>query len=303
MSASDYEVLDERFRACFNRTSHLERLWSGARWTEGPAYFPAGRFTLFSDIPNDRIMRYDETDGSVSVFRTPCGYANGHTVDRQGRLVSCEHGGRRVTRTEHDGRITVIADNYQGKRLNSPNDVVVKSDGSIWFTDPPYGIMSDYEGHKAEPEIGNFVFRVDGHTGEISVVADDFIRPNGLAFSRDEKQIYIVDSAGGRVKGHPKHIRVFDVSDDNTLSGGKEFADCTAGRFDGMRFDEAGRLWTATDDGIHCLDTDGTLIGKIKIPEICSNVVFGGAKRNYLYICATNSLYGVMLTVNGHKTF
>jgi gluconolactonase len=303
MSMSDYEVLDERFRSCFNRTSHVERLWTGARWTEGPVYFPAGRYTLFSDIPNDRIMRYDETDGSVSVFRTPCGYANGHTVDRQGRLVSCEHGGRRVSRTEHDGRITVIADNYQGKPLNSPNDVVVKSDGSIWFTDPPYGILSDYEGHKAEPENGNFVYRVDGHTGDISVVADDFIRPNGLAFSRDEKQLYIVDSAGGRTKGQPKHIRVFDVSEDGTLSGGKEFADCTAGRFDGMRFDDAGRLWAATDDGVHCIDKDGTLIGKIKIPEICANVVFGGAKRNYLYICATNSLYGVMLTVNGHRTF
>jgi len=303
MSMSDYEVLDERFRSCFNRTSHVERLWTGARWTEGPVYFPAGRYTLFSDIPNDRIMRYDETDGSVSVFRTPCGYANGHTVDRQGRLVSCEHGGRRVSRTEHDGRITVIADNYQGKPLNSPNDVVVKSDGSIWFTDPPYGILSDYEGHKAEPENGNFVYRVDGQTGNIGVVADDFIRPNGLAFSRDEKQLYIVDSAGGRTKGQPKHIRVFDVSDDGTLSAGKEFADCTAGRFDGMRFDDAGRLWAATDDGVHCIDKDGTLIGKIKIPEICANVVFGGPKRNYLYICATNSLYGVMLTVNGHRTF
>ena len=151
MAASDYEVFDERFRSCVNRTSHVEQLWTGARWTEGPVYFPAGRYVLFSDIPNDRIMRYDETDGSVSVFRQPCGYANGHTVDRQGRLVSCEHGGRRVSRTEHDGRITVIADSYQGKRLNSPNDVVVKSDGSIWFTDPPYGILSDYEGHKAEP--------------------------------------------------------------------------------------------------------------------------------------------------------
>src|SRR5262249_10581373 len=155
--------------------------------------------------------------------------------------VSCEHGNRRVTRTEHDGRITVIADKYQGKRLNSPNDVVVKSDGSIWFTDPPYGIFSDYEGHKAEPELGNYVFRVDRESGEIRIVADDFIRPNGLAFSPDEKKLYIVDSAGGRVKGQPKHIRVFDVGADGKLSGGKEFADCTAGRFDGMRFDDAGR--------------------------------------------------------------
>ena len=303
MAASDYEVFDERFRDCFNRTSHVERLWTGARWTEGPVYFPAGRYTLFSDIPNDRIMRFDETDGSVSVFRQPAGNANGHTVDRQGRLVSCEHGNRRVTCTEIDGRITVIADNYQGKRLNSPNDVVVKSDGSVWFTDPPYGILSDYEGNKATPEIGNNVFRVDATSGEIRIVADDFIRPNGLAFSTDEKKLYIVDSAGGRTKGQPKHIRVFDVGEGGKLSGGVEFADCTAGRFDGMRLDTEGRIWAATDDGVHCIAPDGTLIGKVKIPEICSNVVFGGPKRNYLYVTATNSLYGVMLLVNGHRTF
>ena len=303
MAASDYEVLDERFRSCVNRTSHVERLWTGARWTEGPVYFPAGRYTLFSDIPNDRMMRYDETDGSVSVFRSPCGYTNGHTADRQGRLVSCEHGGRRVSRTEHDGRITVIADNYQGKRLNSPNDVAVKSDGSIWFTDPPYGILTDYEGHKAEPENGFNVYRVDAQSGAISVAVDDFVRPNGLTFSPDEKQLYIVDSTGGRSKGEPKHIRVFDVGEDGKLSGGQEFADCTAGRFDGMRFDTEGRLWAATYDGVHCLAPDGTLIGKVKIPEICSNVVFGGPKRNTLYVTATNSLYAVMLHVNGHRTF
>ncbi len=303
MAASDYEVLDERFRDCVNRTSHVQKLWTGARWTEGPVYFPAGKYLLFSDIPNDRIMRYDETDGSVSVFRTPCGYANGHTVDRQGRLVSCEHGGRRVSRTEIDGRITAIADSYQGKKLNSPNDVVVKSDNSVWFTDPPFGILSDYEGHKAAPENGNNVYRVDGQSGAITCVADDFIRPNGLAFSLDETKLYIVECAGGRIKGAPSNIRVFDVGDGGKLSNSKVFADCTAGRFDGMRFDSDGRLWAATDDGVHCLEQDGTLIGKIKIAEICSNVVFGGPKRNMLYICATNSLYGVMLHVNGHKTF
>ncbi|HEX2216847.1 MAG TPA: SMP-30/gluconolactonase/LRE family protein [Xanthobacteraceae bacterium] len=294
-----YEVLDERFRACFNRTAQVEKLSSGARWTEGPAYFPAGRYLVWSDIPNDRMLRYDECDGSVSVFRQPCGYANGHTVDREGRLVSCEHGGRRVSRTEHDGRITVIADRYDGKRLNSPNDVVVKSDGSIWFTDPPFGILSDYEGHKAESELGkNFVFRVDSKSGAIAPVADDFVRPNGLAFSVDETKLYIVDS-------HPsqRNMRVYDVTDDGKLANGKVFATCTAGRFDGFRLDDAGRIWTSTDEGVHCYDPDGTLIGKILVSEILSNVVFGGPKRNRLFITATTSLYAVMLTVNGAKTF
>jgi gluconolactonase len=304
MAASDYDVLDPRFRNCFNRTAHIDRLWTGGRWTEGPVYFPALRSLLFSDIPRNRMMRLDECSGTVSVFREPSNYANGHTVDRQGRLVTCEHGGRCVTRTEHDGRTTIIADSYNGKRLNSPNDVVVKSDGSIWFTDPPYGILSDYEGHKAESELGkNYVFRVDGTTGEIRAVVDDFVRPNGIAFSLDEKQLYVVDSAGGRSPDEPKHIRVFDVTDKGTLTGGNEFVDCTAGRFDGMRFDDQGRLWAATDDGVHCIERDGTLIGKILIPEICSNVVFGGPKRNYLFICATTSVYGVLLPVNGAKTF
>jgi gluconolactonase len=304
VSATDYEIIDPSFHDCFNRTAHVEQLWTGARWTEGPAYFPAGRYLVFSDIPNNRVMRFDECTGSVSVFQQPSGYANGHTVDRQGRLVTCEHGGRRVTRTEHDGRVTIIADSYNGKRLNSPNDVVVKSDGSIWFTDPPYGILSDYEGHKSESELGaNYVFSVDAVTGKVRVVADDFIRPNGIAFSLDEQRLFVVDSAGGRTPGQPKNIRVFDVTDQGTLSNGREFADCTAGRFDGMRFDDAGRLWAAADDGVHCLNSGGALIGKIRIPEICSNVVFGGPKRNYLFICATTSLYGVLLPVNGAKTF
>ena len=223
-----WETIDDRFEACYVGHARVERLWTGARWSEGPVWFAAGRYLVWSDIPNNRMLRYDETDGSVSVFRHPAGNANGHTVDRQGRLVSCEHGNRRVTRTEIDGRITVIADSYQGKRLNSPNDVVVKSDDSIWFTDPPYGILSDYEGNKAAQENGNNVYRVD-KSGAITCVVDDFIRPNGLAFSADEKKLYIVDSAGGRTKGQPKHIRVFDVGEGGKLTGGAEFADCTAG--------------------------------------------------------------------------
>src|SRR6187401_538264 len=299
---SDYEILQPRFSSLLLGNCRLEKLYTGTRWAEGPCYFADGNYLIWSDIPNNRMLRW--TDGlGVEVFRNPANCSNGNTRDREGRLVSCEHLTRRVTRTEYDGSITVLADRYEGRRLNSPNDVVVKSDGSIWFTDPPYGIMSDYEGNKAEPEIGNNVYRVDGKSGAIKCVVDDFIRPNGLAFSADEKKLYIVDSAGGRTKGQPKHIRVFDVGEGGKLTGGAEFADCTAGRFDGMRFDTEGRLWAATDDGVHCIETDGTLIGKVKIPEICSNVCFGGPKRNYLYITATNSLYGVMLHVNGLKTF
>lgn len=299
MSLGPYVYLDERFRACVNRTAQLERLWTGARWTEGPAYFPALRSLLFSDIPNDRMLRFDDASGEVSVLRQPCGYANGHTVDREGRLVSCEHGGRRVSRTEHDGRVTVIADRFEGKRLNSPNDVVVKSDGSIWFTDPPFGILSDYEGHKGESELGkNHVFRVDAKSGAMTSVVDDFVRPNGLAFSPDETLLYIADS-------HPsqRNMHVFDVTEDGRLRNRRLFATCEAGRFDGFRLDEAGRIWTSTDEGVHVYEPDGTLIGKILVPEILSNVCFGGIKRNRLFITATTSLYAVMVTVNGAKTF
>jgi gluconolactonase len=250
------------------------------------------------------MMRFDETSGNVSVFRHPAGYSNGNTVDRQGRLVTCEHGNRRVTRTEHDGSITVLASQYQGRRFNSPNDVVVKSDGSIWFTDPAYGIDSDYEGHKAESEIGDcHVYRVVPHTGDVSIVADDFVRPNGLAFSPDEKRLYVADTGATHVKEGPRHIRVFDVDDNGKLSGGGVFATCTQGLFDGFRLDEAGRIWTSAGDGVHCYESDGTLIGKILVPEAVANVVFGGPKRNRLYICATTSLYAIMLPVNGAKTF
>jgi gluconolactonase len=296
-------VLDERFRRLFIGSARLEKLAEGCRWAEGPAYFPAGRYLVWSDIPNDRMMRFDETSNAVSVFRSPAGYSNGNTVDRQGRLVTCEHGNRRVTRTEHDGSITVLASHHQGKRFNSPNDVVVKSDGSIWFTDPAYGIDSDYEGHKAESEIGGcHVYRIDPHTGEIRIAADDFVRPNGLAFSPDETRLYVADTGATHVKDGPRHIRVFDVDGNGDLSGGEVFATCTHGLFDGFRLDE-GRIWTSAGDGVHCYHGDGTLIGKILVPEGVANVVFGGPKRNRLYICATTSLYSIMLPVNGAKTF
>jgi gluconolactonase len=282
----------------------LEKLAEGCRWAEGPAYFPAGRYLIWSDIPNDRMMRYDETSNAISVFRTPAGYSNGNTVDRQGRLITCEHGHRRVTRTEYDGSITVLASHHQGKRFNSPNDVVVKSDDSIWFTDPAYGIDSDYEGHKADSEIGAcHVYRIDPRSGAVSIVADDFVRPNGLAFSPDEKRLYVADTGATHAPDGPRHIRVFTVDENGGLRGGDVFATCTNGFFDGFRLDEAGRIWTSAWDGVHCYDSDGTLIGKILVPEEVANVTFGGIKRNRLYICATTSLYAIMLPINGAKTF
>lgn len=305
MPEADFEILDGRFRNCVKTSAQIEQLWTGGRWTEGPAYFPAGKSLIWSDIPNDRMMRWDETTGEVGVFKGGLdAYANGSTVDRQGRLVSCEHGGRRVIRIEHDGSIAVLIDRYNGKRLNSPNDVVVKSDGSIWFTDPAYGIDSNYEGFQAEPEQdGDYVFRLDPQSGECRIVADDFKRPNGLAFSLDEKKLYIVDSGGTHYPTGEHHMRVFDVGEDGRLSGGEVFATCSNGYFDGFRFDDQGRIWTSATDGIHCLDPGGTLIGKIYVPERVSNVCFGGQKRNRLFITATSSVYAVMLPVNGAKLF
>ncbi len=295
------EVLDPRFRKCFAGHVRVERLWTGARWSEGPAWFAAGRYLVWSDIPNNRMMRLDEPSGHVSVFREWANNSNGNTVDNQGRLVTCEHLTRRVTRTEIDGSITVVADKWQGKRLNSPNDLVVKSDDSIWFSDPAYGIDTSYEGDKAEPEIdGCYVYRVDGKTGEVERVVSDMIRPNGLAFSPDEQFLYIADTGGTHVENGPRHIRRFKV-DGKKLSGGEIFAESTAGLFDGFRIDSDHRIWTSSAEGVHCLDKDGTLIGKIRIPEMVSNVTFGGTKLNRLFICGTTSLYSIFLFTKGSK--
>jgi gluconolactonase len=296
-----YEILDQRFGACLIGHARVERLWTGARWLEGPAWFPASRSLVFSDIPNNRMLRFDECDGSVSIFRQPSNNSNGNTRDPEGRLVTCEHLARRVTRTEHDGSITVLADRYEGKRFNSPNDVVVKNDGSIWFTDPSYGILFDYEGGKATSEMDRCnVYRIDGQSGAITVVANDFEKPNGLAFSPDENLLYIADTGVTHKEGGPKHIRRFKVNGAK-LSGGEVFATCTNGLFDGFRLDEEGRIWSSAADGVHCYHPDGTLIGKVKIPELVSNVCWGGAKLNRLFICGTTSLYSVYLAINGKR--
>jgi gluconolactonase len=278
--------------ATINGDAWTERLFTGGRWLEGPTYFPAGRFLVFSDIPNDRLLRWDETSNVVSVFRSPANFANGHTRDRSGRLVSCEHGERRVVRTEHDGRVCVLADRYAGRRLNSPNDIVERSDGSLWFTDPSYGIDSDYEGHKAIPEQdGCFVYRLDPLTGELAVVADDFVRPNGLAFSGDETTLYIADT-------RERHIRTFAVTEAG-LIGGAVLCECAEGSFDGLRIDDEGRIWAAAHDGVHCISPEGELLGRLLIPEVVSNLTFGGSQRNQLFITATSTLYSVRLNVTG----
>ncbi|MFF3438380.1 SMP-30/gluconolactonase/LRE family protein [Streptosporangium sp. NPDC002721] len=289
--AAEFEAFDERF-AGVGGDERIERIHHGCRWAEGPAYVAAGRYLVWSDIPNDRMLRWDEMTGNVGPFRAPAGYTNGHTLDRQGRLVSCEHGNRRVTRTEHDGSVTVLADSWQGKRLNSPNDVVVRSDDSVWFTDPRYGILSDYEGHRAESEIGNDqVYRLDPATGEVTAVADDFARPNGLAFSPDESLLYVADT-------QRKHLRVFDVRGD-ALENGRVLLECSAGGIDGIRLDTTGRIWAATHEGLHCFAPDGTLIGRLRLPEKTSNLVFGGLKRNWLFMTASTSVYAIMTNVRG----
>ncbi|MCT7378677.1 SMP-30/gluconolactonase/LRE family protein [Chelativorans salis] len=294
-----YEIHDTRFRSLIIKNARLEELYSGCRWAEGPVWFGDANQLLFSDIPNQRMLRW-EPDGGVSVFRQPSNFANGNTRDRQGRLVTCEHGTRRVTRTEPDGTITVLADSFEGKRLNSPNDVVVGFDGSVWFTDPTYGILSDYEGYRAEPEQGaQNVYRLDPETGDLSAVIGDFRQPNGLAFSPDEKTLYIADSAASHDDTAPRHIRAFDVVDGKRLENGRVFALIDNGIPDGMRVDTEGNVWSSAADGIHCFAADGRLLGKILIPQTVANLTFGGPRRNRLFITATTSLYSLYVSATG----
>ena len=293
-----YEIHDPRFRSLIIANAALEELHTGCRWAEGPVWFDDAQQLLWSDIPNQRMLRW-VPDGTVSIFRQPSNFANGHSRDRQGRLISCEHGTRRVTRTEPDGSITVLADSFEGKRLNSPNDVIVHSDGSIWFSDPTYGILSDYEGYKAVPEQAERrVYRLDPVKGELTAVAGDFIQPNGLAFSPDETRLYVADSGINPDGTAPAHIRVFDV-DGARLANPAVFCRLDEGRPDGFRLDENGNLWTSGGHAVHCFAPDGSLLGKIRIPQAVSNLTFGGPRRNRLFITATQSLYSIFVTATG----
>jgi gluconolactonase len=295
-----FQILDPRFRRYALPNALLEKLYSGARWAEGPVYFADHQCLIFSDIPNNRMLRFDEQTSEVGVFRANSGYANGNTRDRQGRLVTCEHGARRVTRTELDGSITIIVDRYEGRRLNSPNDVVVRSDGTIWFTDPIYGISARYEGGKTESEIGSCnVYRFDPADGSLRVVADDFTGPNGLAFSRSGQTLYVADSGFWSDPTTPRHIRSFTVTDDGRLSRSRVLIEVTPGAPDGLRVDVDDNVWAAAGDGIHCIAPDGTLLGKVIVPETCGNMCFGGPQRNRLYVCGFTSLYAIYVNCEG----
>ena len=278
----------------------VERLATGCRWSEGPVWFGDGRFVLWSDIPNNRILRWDEETNAVSVFRKPSNNANGNTRDRQGRLVTCEHDTRRVTRTEYDGSITVIADSYDGKKLNSPNDVVVTSDGSIWFTDPPFGILGYYEGHLATSETAPAVYRFDPASGKLSIVADDVPGPNGLAFSPDEKILYVVAS-----RADPREIRAFNVVDGRKLTKGRIFINAAGGAPDGFRVDIDGNLWCGWGmgsdelDGVRIFNSEAAPIGHIRLPERCANLCFGGRHRNRLFMAASHGLYSLYVNTQG----
>ena len=298
---SSVQSIDKRFdRYRIAVNANVERLYAGCRWSEGPVWFGDQRLLIWADIPNNRMLKYDEVSGEVGVFRYPSNNANGSTRDRQGRLISCEHLTRRVTRTEYDGSITVLCDNIGGKRLNSPNDVVVKSDDSIWFTDPPFGILGFYEGDRATPELPTNVYRIDGKTGKVALVADDVQGPNGLCFSPDESRLYIVASMAS-----PNQILVYDVVDGSRLARRRVFVDAGKGTPDGVRCDVEGNLWCGWGmgsddlDGVSVFAPDGALIGRISLPERCANICFGGVKRNRLFMAASHSLYALYVNTQG----
>lgn len=293
---SFFESFKPQFNTYVLGNAPVKQIATGFDWVEGPVWFGDANCLLFSDIPNNRIMRWIPGEG-ISIYREPSNFSNGHTRDKQGRLISCEHGKRRVTRTELDGTITVIADQYEGKRLNSPNDVIVKSDGSIWFSDPHYGIMTNYEGYKAEQELPCAVYRVDPVEGSIEAVIADMNCPNGLAFSENESQLYVADT--GRMFGNdPQHIQRFNINN-NQVSGGDVFYTVSPGCADGFRLDTDGNIWTSAGDGVHCISLAGELLGKIVIPEVVSNVCFGGRGNHQLFITASTSVYMISLNRQG----
>ncbi|MEQ8657837.1 MAG: SMP-30/gluconolactonase/LRE family protein [Hyphomicrobiales bacterium] len=294
---SFFEVIDPAFERFVLGNAPVKQLATGFDWVEGPVWFGDAGCLIFSDIPNNRMLRWVPETG-ISTHRAPSNYANGHTRDREGRLISCEHGTRRVTRTEHDGSISVIADSYDGKPLNSPNDVIVKSDGTIWFSDPHYGIMTNYEGYASEQELPCHIYRADPVTGALAVMVDDMQCPNGLAFSPDESLLYVADT-GRMFSEDAQHIRVYDCASDGALSGGRHFHTINPGAADGIRLDQDGNVWSSAADGVHCIAPSGKLMGKILVPELVSNLCFGGRAKHELYITATTSLYRVTLNRRG----
>jgi gluconolactonase len=306
----DIVVLDDRFAKYKLGNTPIQRLHVGTLWAEGPAWNVVGRYLIWSDIPNDRQMRWIEEDGHVSVFRQPAGNSNGNTFDHQGRQISCEHGNRRVARYEHDGSTTVLADRWQGQPLNAPNDAVVDLDGDIWFTDPGYGSLMNYEGNKGTLHLKEAVYRIDGASGKMEMVTDEIFKPNGLCFSPDYRRLYVADTGATHYPNAPKNIKVWDVADGKSLRNGREFASMQldgvgAGLADGIRADVDGNVWSSAGwvgegyDGVHIFAPDGKGIGQIRLPEICSNVCFGGSKRNRLFMTGSQSLYAVYVETQG----
>jgi len=299
---SAVQIMDQSFARYRLNLAAVERIAHGFRWSEGPVWFGDGRYLLWSDIPNNRIMKWEEETGAVSIFRRPSNFANGNMRDRQGRLVTCEHAGRRVTRTEYDGTISVIAEAFEGKPLNSPNDVVVKSDGSIWFTDPPFGLLGYYEGYIAKQELPMNVYRVDGQSGDMTVVEGEVARPNGLCFSPDESTLYLVEAGTT-----PRNVYAYDVVGGRKLSNKRKFIDVGPGTPDGMRCDVDGNLWmgwgmgSAELDGVNVYNPDGKLIGRINLPERCANLCFGGTYRNRLFMAAAKSVYALYVNTQGAR--
>lgn len=299
------ELLDKRFVGCVPGSAALERLWVGGRWNEGPVWFGDWNALLWSDIPNNRMLRWQADTGEVAVFRSPSHYANGNTRDRQGRLVTCEHGSRRVTRTEYDGTLTVLLDQFDGKPLNAPNDVVVHPDGGIWFTDPGYGTLGNYEGHKGELQLPTRVYRIDPQSGRADVVDETLEKPNGLAFSPDYSILYVSDTGASHKRGYPRQIHQFQVVDGKSLQNASVFCDMGDAMPDGFRVDTQGNLWSSAgwagpgQDGVQVFAPDGDKIGAIHLPEGVSNLCFGGTKRNRLFMTGGQSVYSLYVDVQG----